>query len=683
MFLFLIHTFYGLQRPNNCKRTHQRHFMAAMLPLNKERSLLKMAKNIDAFDEAMKFLEVLYGEEELDKGHLVCFTLPDQTTRWFHHMKKEEFIEHALDMAKTKNVYVGLGLQDKEMAMEIARQKNKNSSESRIRGYKQTVYAIPGVWLDIDVKGPAHKEKDLPDTDDDALKLIAKFPLDPTVLIHTGNGYQSYWLFKEPWYFDNGHERIEAQEFLNQFLLTMQYYASEHGWKLDSTSDLSRVFRIPGTWNRKNPNQIKPVKIVQLNEQNRYTKDEIEQYLLDPAHLPKGLTKRTFKAKAIPVANQFSKIEHIEQGCRWMKHCKEDAKTLSEPEWYGSLTILGRCLHGEKLAHEWSAPYENYTYEETQYKLAHALKNTGPITCEKVYEITNGKWCQECPFFQKVKSPIAISNLKEKENQLKGAKDLIMKKIQKLSNGDSSELSKTEKGALGFIKNEDSKTYQELSTQLNLALNESISKTKTSNKSSSKRGHIRIAKEGENLDYQTVETVLDNPPQKNLLIPQDYYLSENATFRVSPRIKNPQLIEIALAPILVTGLMKDIHTSNELIQLSWKRGGNWQKKIVSREQVANARKLVELAGVGFPVTSNNAKEIVPYIYELEALNYNRLPKQIVSSQLGWQGKKLEKGFLWGKHTIVEGEVKSIGMLVVLVLRNIPLLLSFQDVRGYM
>ena len=606
-------------------------------------------------NEAKKFLEVLYGEEEVETGYLVCFTLPKHRVSWFWNGNKSEFVKYAMQEVKHSNVYVGMGLQNKELALKVAEKQGKIPDESRIRGYKKTVSAIPGVWLDVDVKGPAHKADNLPETFEDANKIIEKFSLSPTMIVHSGYGYQAYWLLKEPWLLESDEERNEAQEFLDTFQKTMQYHASGFGWRVDPTADLTRVLRVPGTMNRKEGIEHKPVKIVHLEENNRYTIDDFEQYFLDKNELKKvSPSKSTSSNKTIevPPTNQFAKIEYIEEGCTWMRHCKEDAKTLSEPEWYASLTILGRCIKGENLAHEWSSPYSGYSYKETEQKLAQALNKTGPITCEKVHGMTNGQWCKQCPFYNQIKSPIAISNIKEKEQQLEGAKQLIMKRISQSPNQPVT-LRKTEKAALQFIKKEDPNSFEELTTALNLALNEKSKNTTTS----SNRSHLRIAGKEESPQLQTVDSCLENSPGQTLLIPENYHLTEHGTYKITPKGNKSDLVDIAFSPILVTGLMKDIQTNAEMVQLSWKRGERWYKKIVNRDEVANARKIVDLAIVGFPVTTSTAKEVVNYISTTEAINYNVLPKQFVSSQLGWQGKNFDKGFLWGKYTILDGELK--------------------------
>ncbi|MEQ6390297.1 hypothetical protein RZN22_13365, partial [Bacillaceae bacterium S4-13-58] len=185
--------------------------------------------SLQGANEVLQFLQTLYGEEDLERGHLVCFTLPNHQAKWFWNGERQEFAEYALSVSKESNVYLGLGLQDKEETLKEAEKLGKKADESRIRGYKKTVCVIPGVWLDIDVKGPAHKADNLPDTFEDAEKIIEKFPLRPTMMVNSGHGYQVYWLFKEPWVIESEEELQEAQEFVDNFLRTIQYHASSFG----------------------------------------------------------------------------------------------------------------------------------------------------------------------------------------------------------------------------------------------------------------------------------------------------------------------------------------------------------------------------------------------------------------------------------------------------------------------
>ena len=104
-------------------------------------------------------------------------------------------------------------------------------------------------------------------------------------------------------------------------------------------------------------------------------------------------------------------IEPITAGCGWLRHCRDDAATLREPEWYAMLSIVGRCQDGDRLAHEWSEAHPDYTAGDTDKKLEHALTAAGPRTCAKVRDDLDGeRFCSECPNWGRIKSPIVLAD---------------------------------------------------------------------------------------------------------------------------------------------------------------------------------------------------------------------------------------------------------------------------------
>lgn len=103
-----------------------------------------------------------------------------------------------------------------------------------------------------------------------------------------------------------------------------------------------------------------------------------------------------------------ARVESILEGCGWLRHCVADAATLPEPEWYGLLSVVGRCEDGVRLAHEYSRPYPQYQPVETQKKVEHALADAGPITCARVEAEFGGGWCQECAHRGQIRSPIVL-----------------------------------------------------------------------------------------------------------------------------------------------------------------------------------------------------------------------------------------------------------------------------------
>lgn len=150
------------------------------------------------------------------------------------------------------------------------------------RGYMETAMACPGVWLDLDIRGAAHKSEKLPPNLEKAIALIKEFPLEPTILVHSGHGLQAWWLFKELWIFDTPEERKEAQDLVQRFQVTMKQKAEAHGWEIDSTFDLARVLRLPGTFNRKL--EPEPVRVLQ-DTPRRYVPYDFEEYLVDANYL--------------------------------------------------------------------------------------------------------------------------------------------------------------------------------------------------------------------------------------------------------------------------------------------------------------------------------------------------------------------------------------------------------------
>lgn len=97
----------------------------------------------------------------------------------------------------------------------------------------------------------------------------------------------------------------------------------------------------------------------------------------------------------IETAHQTEILERIEEQCSFMRHCREDAQTLPEPEWYAWLSILARCRDGERHAHEIGSAHPGYAAAETSDKFRRAMTETGPRTCSAIREMCSA--CANCP----------------------------------------------------------------------------------------------------------------------------------------------------------------------------------------------------------------------------------------------------------------------------------------------
>src|SRR5688572_10977129 len=120
------------------------------------------------------------------------------------------------------------------------------------RGEAEDSATVHYFALDIDIAGPGHKAPNLPASFEQAVELIneAGFPA-PTYWISSGGGYYPQWRFADPIDVREPARLREAQATFARMSAHFIAVAKRRGWKLDNVRDLARVFRLPGTTNRK------------------------------------------------------------------------------------------------------------------------------------------------------------------------------------------------------------------------------------------------------------------------------------------------------------------------------------------------------------------------------------------------------------------------------------------------
>jgi P4 family phage/plasmid primase-like protien len=327
-----------------------------------------------------EFFKDLYGKNA--PGNLIIFSINKKTNRRTSYTFKpvSELVKAAKKvevLSKNKNlqVYFSMGLQ-------------KNVPPHYKRGTAAGVIALPGFWLDVDVKGPGHKEKKLPETLNDAVQFVKNvMPLPPSKIIFSGGGIYPFWLFKEPWRLDSEEEWQAANTLSRRFQKTFKEAAHKRGWNLDSTPDLNRVLRPPGSFNNK---YDEPKEVITIEDQPdiRYNPQDFDPHLEEV----ESSTWDGFATAEYPPGD-IKLILELPRLASWVLSHRQE---LKEPEWYAVLSILGRCENGQELAHEWSRDYSGYSYAETQSKLEQVLKKAGPYTCEYIREYLNSEFCKDC-----------------------------------------------------------------------------------------------------------------------------------------------------------------------------------------------------------------------------------------------------------------------------------------------
>ena len=352
--------------------------------------------------ETKIFLESLLGYIPEDQYALI-WTLRGSTkkSRFVSLEGLEGAVEYIEQAKKEHDVYVGVGLSPEDFG------EYKRCPQQKISG-------IMGLWLDVDIADPVHKKPNLPPDEESAKRFIDSLGITPTFIIHSGHGYQVWWLFKEPWIFEKEGEREEAMDLSLRWLTTVRLQAKKKGWDVDSTQDLSRVMRIPGTYNRKK--EPKEVRVIMHEEGLRYDPAEFEPFIsegaaksvedgADLSNVDFEGMEFTLNPRATPPFDKFEALCGIEPKVKdsWERSRKElqDQSASSYDislanfavmaEWTDQeivdLLIASRRKHGDDL--KLRADYYGRTIAKARANIARikAEKNICELSCSDEMDI--------------------------------------------------------------------------------------------------------------------------------------------------------------------------------------------------------------------------------------------------------------------------------------------------------
>lgn len=146
-------------------------------------------------------------------------------------------------------------------------------------GKKENVHYLSAFHAEIDYGIIGHKKESPSETYEGALNTIQSFQPEPTIVIHSGGGFHCYWVLANP--IKVSDIGIDALEGINKTL-------SEKLGGDPGTHDISRVLRIPGTFNFKLPDNPRPVTLIS-NNHKKYSLKNFEQFIV--ADKPKPTNK--------------------------------------------------------------------------------------------------------------------------------------------------------------------------------------------------------------------------------------------------------------------------------------------------------------------------------------------------------------------------------------------------------
>lgn len=191
-------------------------------------------------------------------------------------------------------------------------------------------------------------------------KRIDAFPLQPSMIIKTRKSFHTYWFMKD----------ADLSQFRPIQKGLVKYFDGD-----PACVNESRVMRLPGFNHCKEEPVL--VECVLFHPERKYTQEQLIEALPDVT-VNVTVEEKRGAEKGLSI---------VKAGCDFIKHCKSDAATLSESDWYAMISNLAVFEGGVELIHSLSSSYPSYSHDDTQKKINHFLNSgTRPMMCKTIAE---------------------------------------------------------------------------------------------------------------------------------------------------------------------------------------------------------------------------------------------------------------------------------------------------------
>lgn len=332
------------------------------------------------------------GDGYLALSHTSDSKLASLQTEFYHSTQFSEFSK-AVEKYKNQQVYFGVGLRNRVIP-------------NGKRGAREDISSISIIGMDIDIYDSNKPHKQLPNSYEEAIKLLQDFSLPPSSIVDSGSGLHAYWFMNETINTSTAEEREQAQELIRNFYGGFAQYAKPN--EFDSTFDITRILRVPGTLNLKDPSNPKEVKLLFEDASRKYSIEEIRQIgisiVIQRERASKVIEKGVNK-DSVGAMN----LNRVVDGCSWFARVWSHPESASYNEWFAVSSVLYFAKNGESLFHEWSSRYPHYTYEESQTLWEQIDPERARRTCESISSSLHGNLdCESCPFRGGIHSPVEL-----------------------------------------------------------------------------------------------------------------------------------------------------------------------------------------------------------------------------------------------------------------------------------
>jgi len=323
-------------------------------------------------------------------GYVCVWLKRANATKAFPTDAVEDAIAYIERASKSDDAYVAISTQTEH-------------PQGRKRGGAESVSSLTGLFADIDFADAKGAQRGYPEGEEEALKILSSFSLQPTWILRSGNGLQVHFDFDAPWSLTDDADRAAARDLSAQFQRILLAHFRAHGRKIDSVGDIVRNCRPQGTLNHKS----NPPKVVQLLEHDPDGRCSIEH--IRELVGARTVARRGSQSPAAPSADHAKIVAE----CAWYRTVVVDgAATCSEPDWFAGASIAALCKGGESAFLAYSRKHPDFKQRQAGDKFHRAVKSNAPRTCASIAEdLGHRALCDACPHLGRITSPVQLGRV--------------------------------------------------------------------------------------------------------------------------------------------------------------------------------------------------------------------------------------------------------------------------------
>ena len=362
-----------------------------------------------------------------------CITFPAGEQRKHKHLVVKT-IEEAAAKAKLisdsgYDAYFAIGALKQPRIIENC----DGAQRVRIR-VKENIRALRVVALDIDVDPKGESDKKYKTKEEAIAATIKFFKLigwPAPLVVGSGNGLHLYVLLQSE------VSPAQYQDLMRRFKAAAQCA----NYKFDSAcTDVTRVLRVAGTYNYKQKDNPKPVKVLRW-EEKRVDYQVLLQKLED--FLSKQNVKVPTVVHSVPDYlasfgnNLYGYVsapldyKRLIESCAVLRNFDEVGGHVSYQYWLHALQVIRHCEDGRGLAHAVSSRSSKYEKAATDKLLdnfeAKAIRPTLCATFAGLQETAS--FCELCPHRGKIRTPAVLGRdealVKKEKERAKKYDDLL------------------------------------------------------------------------------------------------------------------------------------------------------------------------------------------------------------------------------------------------------------------